>query len=85
VEGGRKERSASRGNTTQNELEQDGLQTEVEGRTRCKIGAWNVRAFNQAGKLKNLKKMQKYSVCARWRGNGDFTLYSFGGERAEGG
>jgi hypothetical protein len=60
-----------------------------------KIGTWNVRTLNQAGKLENLKmEMQKNEVSVvgvsevRWKGqgeikSGDYTVYYSGGERAE--
>ncbi|PNF33686.1 hypothetical protein B7P43_G12051 [Cryptotermes secundus] len=59
-----------------------------------KIGTWNVRTLNQAGKLENLKmEMQKNEVSVlgvrevRWKGQGeirsDYTVYYCGGERAE--
>jgi exonuclease III len=60
-----------------------------------KIGTWNVRTLNQAGKLENLKtEMQKNEVSVlgvsevRWQGqseirSSDYTVYYSGGERAE--
>jgi exonuclease III len=60
-----------------------------------KIGTWNVRTFNQGGKLENLKKeMQMNAVSVlgvnevRWKGHGeirsgDYTVNYSGGERAE--
>ncbi|PNF31593.1 hypothetical protein B7P43_G18359, partial [Cryptotermes secundus] len=59
-----------------------------------KIGTWNVRTFNQAGKLENLKtEMLKNEVSVldvskvRWKGqaeirNFDYTVYYSGGEHA---
>jgi hypothetical protein len=56
-----------------------------------KIGTWNVRTFNQGGKLENLKKeMQKNAVSVlgvsdvRWKGQGeircgDYIVYYSGG------
>ena len=60
-----------------------------------KIGTWNVRNLNQGRKLENLKtEMQKNEVSVlgvsevRWKGqgeirSGDYTVYYWGGERAE--
>ena len=55
-----------------------------------KIGTWNVRTLRQGHKLENLNKgMQKIELSilgvseARWKGQGDYTVYCSGGERAE--
>ena len=60
-----------------------------------RLGTWNVRTLNQAGKLENLKmEMDKCNVSVvglsevRWPGQGEkvsdnYTMFYSGGERAE--